>query len=245
MNTSKKILSLLVFGSSLYGSSLTSIDSIPPQYSNRTCQSYALSLALFQSDKDGDYNLLDKNNKLSFEKIRSLELRIREEVKKQMRSGRSTRTDWNNAIKNFTFSRYGLKDTYLTEIKFFNYLKKHFKQNEKMKCEKNDFLCMLNNIKKRESKILLTSLSSLNKDNDYTNTGHVIGIIDYKKENGVNKIKIINSSEKYGTKSCYEESGIVSWVSEFELKSMHYARGKNYYNLSWIVKNNLFLTPID
>ncbi len=192
----------------------------PIQTDGRSCQSYALAIALHLQDNTGEFYIAgDSDSTVALEMLQR-ERQIRALVMKSMGKRRiSYRSDWKYAVEHYTNKKYTLKTVYKTsEQSLFDFIKEHFKNGPA--CLPSAGKCIFKEQKASNlplPRLLLTSLSSA--EHQHYRQGHVVGIVDIKEEQEKFTlrpyIKVINSYAKNTAFSCVEKRGKVSWLSDY------------------------------
>ncbi|WP_157738916.1 hypothetical protein [Labrenzia sp. VG12] len=204
---------------------------LPPQLNNRTCQSFALAVAL-QSEEDKKQIVVDDTINLElFQSIQRKESAIRDLVVRRMKSKgqkSSTREDWDYVVRLYTGGKYRVQTRYYYgQPKLLSAIREHFFPREE--CIKRNAYCsdsrrgnepVLN--EERGARYLLTSVSYI--DGRTYNSGHVVTlagmtelpILDSEK---TPQLKVINSYYSGGASQvCVNPRTQIHWTNEFKLK---------------------------
>lgn len=213
---------------------------LPVQFTNQSCQSYAIAVALLQKGFIANAVPIDKYSDIT--KILSIyerELRSLIVFSKNLR-GYNLRDDWDFAIREFTRNKYRLKEHELaSELDVFDFVEKHFEGDEicvsvSGKCKMDLF-----NEKKLSKAILLMSFIDI--EHRPFDAGHIVGVAGIEAKKSPVKLRVINSYDQRGvTNTCVQTHGSIGWVDRFQMKIFSDSTRKNkerYFNVALVVEN--------
>jgi hypothetical protein len=204
---------------------------LPAQQTNRSCQSYALAVALHQADTRFLFQIDGETQERLAVSLGQLEERIRKQIEIiKGERGASNRDDWDKAIRKVSGNQYKVHHFWINgQQKFDDFLVSHFQQGSA--CEDVTKACFITKIKRAMGKhvppIVLVSVKSVEKS--IYSTGHIVGIVDANPRAtllpGNNlPLRILNSAARNTAYTCLaERTGVVHWTNDYKLKYLNVA----------------------